>query len=123
MAENGSGRSGLVQTCGPLAGPPAETPGFRSAPAGLTRIERAILDYLVGAAGGIVTRDELSHHLHRRPHERLGRAIDMHISHLRKKLAPAAGWAIRTIRGEGYQLVRTEVADGGRLGCGTPGFT
>ena len=34
------------------------------------------------------------------------RSLDVHISHLRRKLEHAAGPAIRTVRGAGYLLAR-----------------
>ncbi|NWF83102.1 MAG: winged helix-turn-helix domain-containing protein [Bryobacteraceae bacterium] len=67
-------------------------------------MERRILNCLVRAAGRTVTREELSQHLRQRPHAKPERAIDMHVSHLRKKLAGNAGVAIRAVRGAGYLM-------------------
>ena len=69
----------------------------------VTTIEFDILEALMRAAGHVVSRDELSQHLYNRPASPFDRSIDVHISHLRKKLNAATD-LIRTIRGSGYQL-------------------
>jgi len=78
---------------------------------GLTPTEFAILDVLARAAGRIVSRDELTAALHQREATPYERALDVHVSHLRRKLDAAAqasalpGSArplIRTVRGVGY---------------------
>ena len=53
------------------------------------------------AAGRVVTRDELTASLYRRRASPFDRAVDMHVSNLRKKLG-ARGDRIRTVRGVGY---------------------
>jgi two-component system response regulator CpxR len=78
---------------------------------GLTPSEFAILDVLARAAGRIVSRDELTAALHQREATPYERALDVHVSHLRRKLEAAveAGAPpesnrslIRTVRGVGY---------------------
>jgi two-component system response regulator CpxR len=76
-------------------------------PLGLTTIEFDILDLLVRSAGRVVSRAELTTVLHQRPAAPLERSLDVHVSHLRKKLGPLAG-LIRTVRGVGY-LFRAEL--------------
>jgi two-component system response regulator CpxR len=82
-------------------------------PLGLTAIEFAILGVLVRAAGRIVSRDELTAALHQREATPYERGVDMHVSHLRRKIAAAGSavdpgpgestaCAIRTVRGVGY---------------------
>jgi two-component system response regulator CpxR len=71
----------------------------------LTTVEYDILEHLVRAAGRIVSRDELTAALYRRQASPFDRALDMHISNLRKKLGDH-GSLIRTVRGVGY-LFRT----------------
>ncbi|AMV37957.1 response regulator transcription factor [Planctomyces sp. SH-PL62] len=66
-----------------------------------TTFEYEILEYLVYAAGRIVTRDELTAALYQRRSSPFDRAIDVHVSRLRKKLGPL-GSAVRTVRGVGY---------------------
>ena len=67
----------------------------------LTTIEYDILELLVRAAGRTVSRDELTAALYRRRASPFDRALDVHISKLRKKLG-RHGSLIRTVRGVGY---------------------
>jgi two-component system, OmpR family, response regulator CpxR len=73
-------------------------------PVELTGIEFEILDYLVRSAERIVSRDELSTLLYQRPATPFERSIDVHISHLRKKLEGTKEIRIRSVRGAGYHL-------------------
>ena len=77
----------------------------------LTSTEFAVLDVLARAAGRIVSRDELTAVLHQREATPFERALDVHVSHLRRKIAAAGEAAgsdeapssiIRTVRGVGY---------------------
>ena len=70
----------------------------------ITSIEFDILELLVRSTGRTVTRDELSVVLHQRPATPYERSLDVHISHLRKKLEGAGGCSIRTVRGAGYRF-------------------
>ncbi len=83
---------------------------------GVTPTEFAILDVLARAGGRIVSRDELTAALHQREATPYERAVDVHVSHLRRKLEVAAQTGalpddsrplIRTVRGVGY-LYTTE---------------
>ena len=56
----------------------------------LTTLEFDILEILVRAAGRTVSRDELTGALHQRPSTPYERSLDVHISHLRKKLERGA---------------------------------
>lgn len=73
-------------------------------PVALTTLEFDILETLMEAAGRIVSRDELAREIYQRPLNIGDRAIDVHVGHLRKKLAPG-GDLIRTVRSIGYQFV------------------
>jgi two-component system response regulator CpxR len=73
---------------------------------GLTPIEFQILETLARASGRIVSRDELSRTVHQREASPYDRSLDVHISHLRRKLQAVSGPAIRTIRASGYLLAR-----------------
>jgi two-component system, OmpR family, response regulator CpxR len=75
----------------------------------LTTIEFDILDLIVRSAGRVVSRDELTAAIHQRPASPLDRSLDVHVSHLRKKLG-RRGPVIRTIRGVGY-LFRAELLE------------
>ncbi|HLJ44534.1 MAG TPA: response regulator transcription factor [Bryobacteraceae bacterium] len=70
----------------------------------LTSLEFDILELLMRSAGRTVTRDELSAALHQRRATPYERSLDVHISHLRKKLEGTAVCSIRTVRGAGYQF-------------------
>jgi two-component system, OmpR family, response regulator CpxR len=70
----------------------------------LTGIEYEILDTLIRSAGRVVSRDDLMQRLYRREATPFERSIDVHISHLRKKLE-GPNVLIRTVRGIGYQFV------------------
>ncbi len=67
----------------------------------LTTVEYDILEYLVNAAGRVVSRDELTAALYRRRATKFDRTLDMHICNLRKKL-DHRGALIATVRGVGY---------------------
>jgi two-component system, OmpR family, response regulator CpxR len=73
-------------------------------PIQLTAIEFDILELLIRAAGRIVSRDELTAVLYQRRATPFERSIDVHISHLRKKLKNQGRPLILTIRGVGYLL-------------------
>lgn len=72
----------------------------------LTTFEFDILEMLMRAAGRVLSRDALMENLYQRKATPFDRSIDMHISHLRKKLE-AGDDLIKTIRGVGYQFCRT----------------
>ena len=71
-------------------------------PVDLTSLEFEILDYLMRSAGRVVSRDELSTVLYQRQSTPYERSLDVHISHLRKKLELEEKPMIRTVRGVGY---------------------
>jgi two-component system response regulator CpxR len=68
---------------------------------GLTAIEFDILELLVRSAGRAVSRNEVMTTLHQRRITPFDRSLDVHVSHIRKKLGRRGG-LIRTIRGVGY---------------------
>lgn len=72
----------------------------------LTTVEYDLLEFLVRAAGRVVSREELTAALYRRRANPFDRALDVHVSNLRKKLGEH-GALIRTVRGVGY-LFRSE---------------
>jgi DNA-binding response OmpR family regulator len=67
----------------------------------LTAMEFDLLDMLIRSAGRVVSREEISAALFEREATPYDRFLDVHISHLRKKLA-GGRTLIRTIRGVGY---------------------
>jgi two-component system, OmpR family, response regulator CpxR len=72
----------------------------------LTTFEFDILEMLMRGAGRVLSRDALMENFYNRKATPFDRSIDMHISHLRKKLE-AGDTLIKTIRGVGYQFCRT----------------
>jgi two-component system response regulator CpxR len=72
----------------------------------LTTFEFDILHLLMRAAGRVLSRDALMEQIYERKATPFDRSIDMHISHLRKKLEHGRA-LIKTIRGVGYQFLRS----------------
>jgi two-component system response regulator CpxR len=74
----------------------------------LTNVEYEILVMLLSSAGRVVTREELVRSVLGREISVFDRSIDMHISHLRKKLGRRSGEfeRIKTVRGVGYIYAR-----------------
>ncbi len=75
-------------------------------PVEVTTFEFDILEALMAAAGRVVSRDDLMEELYGRKATPFDRSVDMHISHLRKKLEVDKP-LIKTVRGVGYQFVRS----------------
>lgn len=106
----------LELRAGPQGGP-VEVNGVRLDPASrevyqngrkieLTTFEFDILEMLMRSAGRVLSRDQLMESLYNRKATPYDRSIDMHISHLRRKLEGDQS-LIKTIRGVGYQFCRT----------------
>ena len=78
----------------------------------MTTLEFDILEMLMRSAGRVLSRDALMESLYNRKATPFDRSIDMHVSHLRKKLETDRT-LFKTVRGVGYQFCRTldEVAD------------
>jgi two-component system response regulator CpxR len=74
-------------------------------PVALTTLEFDILEMLMRAAGRVLTRDQIMEKLYDRSVGPFDRSIDLHVSHLRKKLGPEVQ-RIKTVRGNGYQFIR-----------------
>jgi len=72
-------------------------------PLAITATEFAILELLVCAEGRVVTRDEVCAVLYQRPATPFERSLEVHVSHLRKKLH-GTRIVIRPVRGAGYLL-------------------
>ena len=68
-----------------------------------TTLEFDILEILMRQAGRVVSRDALMESMYNRKATPFDRSIDMHVSHLRKKLESGRE-LIKTIRGVGYQF-------------------
>jgi len=68
-----------------------------------TTLEFDILEILMRSAGRVVSRDMLMEAMYNRKATPFDRSIDMHVSHLRKKLEDGRTLT-KTIRGVGYQF-------------------
>ncbi len=91
-----------IQTCGGIRINPATREVWRNqTPIDLTALEFDILDLLIRSNGRIVPRDEIMATLFERLPTAYDRSLDVHISHLRKKLERGHA-LIRTVRGVGY---------------------
>jgi len=77
-------------------------------PLPLTSVEFDMLELLIRSAGRVVSRDELAASVLQREFTPYDRSVDVHISHLRKKLEGMA--TIQTVRGAGYLFVPAAAA-------------
>src|SRR5207244_4383971 len=68
----------------------------------VTSAEFDVLDVLMRSAGRVVSRDQLAAVLYQREATPFERSVDVHVSHLRKKLEMKDRELIRTVRGVGY---------------------
>ena len=75
----------------------------------LTTAEFDLLEALLTRAGEVISREDLTTHVLGRRLSAFDRAIDMHVSNLRKKLGPApdGGERLKTVRNAGYLYVRS----------------
>ncbi|MDR9829036.1 response regulator [Vibrio sp. FNV 38] len=73
----------------------------------LTTTEFALLDYFLLHPGKVLTKETLSLEVLGKRLAAFDRAVDMHVSNLRKKLSQSgeAHTVIKTLRGRGYMLV------------------
>jgi two-component system OmpR family response regulator/two-component system response regulator QseB len=83
--------------------PAARRVRFQSQAVELPAREYALLNALMLGAGRVLTREQLAEKLYAWGEEVESNAIDVHIHHLRRKLAPSL---IRTVRGVGYLMPR-----------------
>ena len=83
--------------------PAARRVQFKGKPVELPAREYALLHALLLGAGRVLTREQLTERLYAWGEEVESNAIDVHVHHLRRKLAPHL---IRTVRGVGYVIPR-----------------
>ena len=87
--------------------PSARVARVRGTEVDLTTAEYDLLEVLVKRAGSVVPRDELAKLVLGRRLAAYDRAIDMHVSNLRKKLGDGPrGERIKTVRNAGYILAK-----------------
>jgi two-component system response regulator CpxR len=70
----------------------------------LTSAEFDLLDILMRSAGRVVSRDEISAVVYQRESTPYERSLDVHISHLRRKLEREGEELICSVRGVGYMF-------------------
>ncbi len=103
-SEQNSGNASSVLEVGKLVMKPSSRKvSWDGQDMSLTSTEFAILELLMRNAGAAVSKESLYEKALGRPLEQYDRSIDMHISHLRRKI-PGGEHLIQTIRGTGYQL-------------------
>jgi two-component system response regulator CpxR len=95
-------RADMIEVAGFLLDSRAREVRYLNNPLEVTSLEFDILESLMRSAGRVVSRDELATILHHRQSNPWERSLDVHISHLRRKLESAGKSPIRTVRGIGY---------------------
>ena len=93
----------VLSTAGVTLDPSAHAVTCRGQPVALSAREFEVLRELMLNAGRVLSREHLHERVYRWGEEVESNAIDVHIHHLRRKLAPEL---IRTIRGVGYLIAR-----------------
>jgi two-component system response regulator CpxR len=78
----------------------------------LTETEYQILELLMRSAGRTISRDEIAAILHQRKSNPYERSLDVHISHLRKKVEQNGPTIIHTVRYAGYVIFPDEEREG-----------
>jgi DNA-binding response OmpR family regulator len=74
-------------------------------PLSLTAKEYAILEFFMRHAGEVVTRTELGEHVWEAEYDTLTNLVDVHVSHLRRKIDGCrSAPLLHTVRGRGYLL-------------------
>lgn len=97
---------GRVEVNGVVLDPGTREVTCDGKPVEVTTLEFDILEQLMRNAGHVVSRDGLMENLYNRKATPFDRSIDMHVSHLRRKLEGVRP-VIKTIRGVGYQFCQS----------------
>ena len=100
-----SAGGGRIEVGGISLNPGTREVTVNGKPVDFTTFEFDILELLMRSAGRVLSRDSLMENFYNRKATPFDRSIDMHISHLRKKLEHGDA-LIKTIRGVGYQFSR-----------------
>lgn len=102
LVRRAAGRASPLLTLGALViDPAAHAVTFRGRAVALSAREFALLHELARAAGRVLSREQLEQRLYPRGEEIGSNAIEVHVHHLRRKLAPEL---VVTVRGVGYLL-------------------
>jgi len=106
LLRRSQGRATGTIDCGSLTlDSKARQASLNGQPLELPRRELCLLEILMTRAGKVVSKEQIAGQLFSFDDEAGPNAIEIYVSRLRKKLAPA-GICIRTIRGLGYLLQR-----------------
>src|SRR5579864_6826121 len=97
---------GKIEVNGVVLDPGRREVTLDGKPIEITTLEFDILEQLMRNAGRVVSRDGLMESLYNRKATPFDRSIDMHVSHLRRKLEGGKP-VIKTIRGVGYQFCQS----------------
>ena len=104
LVRRSRGEPAAVLAIGPLRLDPASrSVAFRGQPVMLQAREFNLLQELMLNAGRVLSREQLAARLYAWGDEVESNAVEVHVHHLRRKLAPDV---IRTVRGVGYVLPR-----------------
>ena len=98
----------VIELAGLRLNPQTQQAWANGVPVDLTQTEFAILELLMRSPGQVVSRDAISGVLHQRDATAYERSVDVHMSHLRRKLEGQGQFVIRTVRGVGYVLAAIE---------------
>ena len=96
--------AGRIEVNGILLDPANREVYSGGKPVELTTFEFDILEMLMRSAGRVLSRDALMENFYNRKATPFDRSIDMHISHIRRKLETKRPF-IKTIRSVGYQFL------------------
>jgi len=99
-----AGQGDSITVNGVTLDPASRQASVDGRPVELTTFEFDILLTLMRGVGRVLSRDDLMEQLYQRKSTPFDRAIDVHIAHLRKKVGADR---IKTIRGIGYQFLRS----------------
>ena len=107
LVRRAAGQASPVLEVGPLRiDPAAHAVSFRGDAVDLSAREFALLHELARAAGRVLSREQLAERVYGWGEEVESNAVEVHVHHLRRKLAPEV---IVTVRGVGY-LVPKDLA-------------
>jgi DNA-binding response OmpR family regulator len=109
--KSGSETSQQLFTAGPLVIDQSRHEiTLQGKPVGVTPTEFKLLTALAAAKGRVLSRDQLTDRVMGADVYVTDRAIDVHVTAVRKKLGEFA-WMVHTVRGVGYRLIETKEED------------
>lgn len=104
LVRRAAGQAAPILEVGPLAiDAAAHAVAFRGKPVELSAREFALLHELARSAGRVLSKEQLAERVYGWGEEVESNAVEVHVHHLRRKLAPEV---IVTVRGVGYLVPR-----------------